>query len=80
MASYEDGYLQALMDVKITVRTLIGDPDCSPGSKADLLGVVSFLDALVKEKLAVYGQGDAVQVAAAANRAVASLVSPGIIP
>lgn len=61
MASYEDGYIQALMDVKVTVRTLIGDPNCRPESQADLLGVVSSLDALVKEKLAVYGQGDAVQ-------------------
>ena len=48
MSTYEDGYLQALMDVKATVHTLVNEPSIPNDGKLELLGVVSILEAMIR--------------------------------
>lgn len=43
MATYEDGYLQALLDMKATVCMLVNEPEIPAEGKLELLGVVSLI-------------------------------------
>ena len=43
MATYEDGYRQALLDMRTAVGTLVNEPDIPNDGKVELLGVVSLI-------------------------------------
>ncbi|MBX9933597.1 MAG: hypothetical protein K2Y56_19100 [Methylobacterium sp.] len=58
MTEYEVGYLQALQDVQIAVRQMVNNQDASPEGKVALLGVVSLLEGLIKEKIEQDGDHD----------------------
>ena len=51
MTDHDAGYVQALMDMQVAIRTMVKDLNPSPEGKIELLGVVSFLDILIKTKM-----------------------------
>ena len=51
MNDHDAGYVQALMDMEMAIRRMAGGLVISPEGKIELLGVVSFLDILIKTKM-----------------------------
>ena len=51
MTDHDAGYAQALMDMQMTIRLMVKDLVASPEGKIELLGVVSFLDIMIKTKM-----------------------------
>ena len=66
MTDHEAGYVQALMDVQVTIRQMVKELSPSPEGKIELLGVVSFLDIMIKTKMKPSGLHDASDPTAAA--------------
>ena len=51
MTDHDAGYVQALMDMQVAIRTMVKDLSPSPEDQIELLGAVSFLDILIKTKM-----------------------------
>ena len=51
MTDHDAGYVQALMDMQMAIRQMVKELVASPEGKIELLGVVSFLDIMIKMKM-----------------------------
>ena len=51
MTDHDAGYVQALMDMQMAIRRMVNDLGTSSEGKIELLGVVSFLDTMIKTKM-----------------------------
>ena len=58
MTDHDAGYVQALMDVQVAIRQMVKELSPSPEGKIELLGVVSFLDIMIKTKMKLELAGD----------------------
>lgn len=48
MAAYEEGYRQALLDMRANVSVLVNEPNVPNDGKLELLGVVSLINEMIK--------------------------------